>query len=161
MYVRRETLRQRKMYAKINIRLYMYICKIKMHQVSNYSRIEIIKRKIITLYVNWIIWDISSYPIILYSTFCYLDSIMQIFYVYEWRNYLGVQKESINCLVAKSLHMSGSLFWDVEKSFASIHVTFIYFDLNLCNIYKPMWRTSIACGFVHMYFHLYINYKYF
>ena len=75
--------------------------------------------------LNWIIWDISSYPIILYSTFCYLDSIMQIFYVYEWRNYLGVQKESINCLVAKSLHMSGSLFWDVEKSFASIHVTFI------------------------------------
>ena len=62
MYVRRETLRQRKMYAKINIRLYMYICKIKMHQVSNCGRIEIIKRKIITLcdscypvYVNWII----------------------------------------------------------------------------------------------------------
>ena len=81
MYVRRETLRQRKMYAKINIRLYMCICKIKMLQVSNYSRIEIIKRNIITL--NWIIWDISSYPIILYSTFCYLDSIMQIFYVYE------------------------------------------------------------------------------
>ena len=52
MYVRRETLRQRKMYAKINIRLYMCICKIKMHQVSNYSRIEIIKRKIITLFDN-------------------------------------------------------------------------------------------------------------
>ena len=50
MYVHRETLRQRKMYAKINIRLYMCICKMKMRQVLNHSRIEIIKRKIL-LYV--------------------------------------------------------------------------------------------------------------
>ena len=73
MYVRRETLRQRKMYAKINIRLYMCICKIKMHQVSNYSRIEIIKRKIITLYT---LPDLDNMRSVLYSTifgFYYAD----------------------------------------------------------------------------------------
>ena len=70
MYVRRETLRQRKMYAKINIRLYMCICKIKMHQVSNDSRIEIIKRKILRYTLCEL--DNVRYIIIPYYTLQYI-----------------------------------------------------------------------------------------
>ena len=57
-------------------------------QILNHSRIEIIKTKIIKLlivtrYLNLITEYILSYPILTYNIFCYLDSIMQIFYIYE------------------------------------------------------------------------------